>query len=348
MANNKKVKIDLDDDAKGEGVEGDHEDSLVEGIFRVQNELEQLNDEASDKVLEVEAHFNKLRKPVYSRRAEAIARVPDFWYQCFVQHPLLAQSSTEEDSEILSYLRQIHVEDFKDLKTGYKIIFIFEENPYFSNKELSKSFAFDTLDDGMMVCSGEAIHWYPGKDPTKKAEAEASKGSKRARPLEESFFLWFPEADLPYETATDPIADVIKDQLWVNPVKYYLGDVDDWEQDPHEEGEPAPHIWNGEYVEADEGQQGEYREDDDEEPQYEDEDEEEEEDADQPTEEYAEEGDAPQEPYDEEEGDLQEQYEEEEYDEGAEEGEPPDPEGEQEEDAYEDEEDAEGEEPQGV
>ncbi|KAK9796313.1 hypothetical protein WJX73_002322 [Symbiochloris irregularis] len=331
MANNKKVKIDLDDDAKGEGVEGDHEDSLVEGIFRVQNELEQLNDEASDKVLEVEAHFNKLRKPVYSRRAEAIARVPDFWYQCFVQHPLLAQSSTEEDSEILSYLRQIHVEDFKDLKTGYKIIFIFEENPYFSNKELSKSFAFDTLDDGMMVCSGEAIHWYPGKDPTKKAEAEASKGSKRARPLEESFFLWFPEADLPYETATDPIADVIKDQLWVNPVKYYLGDVDDWEQDPHEEG-----------------QQGEYREDDDEEPQYEDEDEEEEEDADQPTEEYAEEGDAPQEPYDEEEGDLQEQYEEEEYDEGAEEGEPPDPEGEQEEDAYEDEEDAEGEEPQGV
>lgn len=64
------------------------------------------------------------------------------------------------------------------------------------------------------------------QDPTKKAEAEISKGGKRARPAEESFFLWFPEADLPYETATDPIADVIKDQLWVNPVKYYCGDVD--------------------------------------------------------------------------------------------------------------------------
>ena len=47
------------------------------------------------------------------------------------------------------------------------------------------------------------------------------------RPREqESFFLWFPLEDEPYNTAADQIAEVIKDHLWQNPVKYYLGDVE--------------------------------------------------------------------------------------------------------------------------
>ena len=75
----------------------------------------QLNDEASDKVLQVEEEYNKLRRPVYAQRADAIARIPDFWYQCFLQHPFLADMLTPEDNEILSYLRQVE----RHLSTGH-------------------------------------------------------------------------------------------------------------------------------------------------------------------------------------------------------------------------------------
>ena len=51
--------------------------------------------------------------------------------------------------------------------------------------------------------------------------------SKRPRE-QESFFLWFPLDGEPYNTAQDQVADVIKDHLWVNPLKYYLGDLEVW------------------------------------------------------------------------------------------------------------------------
>lgn len=39
----------------------------------------QVNEEASDKVLEVERKYNKIRRPVYVRRNEIISSIPDFW-----------------------------------------------------------------------------------------------------------------------------------------------------------------------------------------------------------------------------------------------------------------------------
>jgi hypothetical protein len=41
--------------------------------------LLQINDEASDKVLEIEQKYNEIRKPVYDKRNEIIKSIPDFW-----------------------------------------------------------------------------------------------------------------------------------------------------------------------------------------------------------------------------------------------------------------------------
>lgn len=40
----------------------------------------QINDEQSDKVLEVEQKYNEVRKPVYDKRHEVIKGIPDFWF----------------------------------------------------------------------------------------------------------------------------------------------------------------------------------------------------------------------------------------------------------------------------
>ena len=39
----------------------------------------QINEEASDKVLEVEQKYNEIRGPVYDKRNEIIKSIPDFW-----------------------------------------------------------------------------------------------------------------------------------------------------------------------------------------------------------------------------------------------------------------------------
>lgn len=39
----------------------------------------QVNEEASEKVLEVEQKYNEIRRPVYVKRNEIIKAIPDFW-----------------------------------------------------------------------------------------------------------------------------------------------------------------------------------------------------------------------------------------------------------------------------
>lgn len=39
----------------------------------------QVNEEASDKVLEVEQKYNEIRRPVYNKRNDIIQNIPDFW-----------------------------------------------------------------------------------------------------------------------------------------------------------------------------------------------------------------------------------------------------------------------------
>ena len=39
----------------------------------------QINEEASDKVLEVEQKFNEIRNPIYEKRNDIIKSIPDFW-----------------------------------------------------------------------------------------------------------------------------------------------------------------------------------------------------------------------------------------------------------------------------
>lgn len=40
---------------------------------------QQVNEEASEKVLEVEQKYNEIRRPVYDKRNEVIKSIPDFW-----------------------------------------------------------------------------------------------------------------------------------------------------------------------------------------------------------------------------------------------------------------------------
>ncbi len=61
-------------------VEGDEQHTLaIEAIDELQNEIDRLNEQASEEILVVEQKFNKLRQPLFKKRSELIAKIPNFW-----------------------------------------------------------------------------------------------------------------------------------------------------------------------------------------------------------------------------------------------------------------------------
>jgi hypothetical protein len=51
----------------------------LEEIDGCQNQIDGLNEKASDEILEVEKKYNKLRKPYFQKRNDIIKRIPNFW-----------------------------------------------------------------------------------------------------------------------------------------------------------------------------------------------------------------------------------------------------------------------------
>uniref|UniRef100_A0A2K5PHI6 SET nuclear proto-oncogene n=1 Tax=Cebus imitator TaxID=2715852 RepID=A0A2K5PHI6_CEBIM len=211
----------------------------IEHIDEVQNEIDRLNEKASEEILKVEQKYNKLHQPFFQKRSEVITKIPNFWVTTFVNHPQVSALLGEEDEEALHYLTRVEVTEFEDIKSGYRIDFYFDENPYFENKVLSKEFHLN--ESGDPSSKSTEIKWKSGKDMMKPSR-------KREHEEPESFFTWFTDHS---DAGADELGEVIKDDIWPNPLQYYLvPDMDD------EEGK-------GEEADDDEEEEGEGEEGDD-------------------------------------------------------------------------------------
>lgn len=66
----------------------------------------QINEEASDKVLEVEQKYNEIRNPVYDKRNDIIKSIPDFWLTAVSDLLLFSSTTFWEYIIFLSLLNQ--------------------------------------------------------------------------------------------------------------------------------------------------------------------------------------------------------------------------------------------------
>lgn len=66
----------------------------------------------------------------------------------FINHPQISGILEEEEEEALHFLEKIEVEEFEDIRSGYRIHFYFEDNPYLENKVLTKEFHLGTQANG--------------------------------------------------------------------------------------------------------------------------------------------------------------------------------------------------------
>lgn len=51
----------------------------LEEIDACQNDIDALNEKASEEILKVEQKYNKLRKPHFDKRNDLISKIPNFW-----------------------------------------------------------------------------------------------------------------------------------------------------------------------------------------------------------------------------------------------------------------------------
>jgi template-activating factor I len=214
----KMKKVDApESDSEDDAQEFDEEtQKALEEIDSTQNEIDALNEKASEEILKVEQKYNKLRKPFFDKRNTIISKISNFWITAMVNHPQISLLIDEEEEDCLHFLTKMEVEEFEDIKSGYRIKFYFQENPFLENDCLIKEFHLGTIGDPKS--SSTEIKWKPGQDLSKKVKESAT--LRRKRGFEpKNFFSWFTDH---VDPSADDIAEVIKDDLWPNPLQYYL------------------------------------------------------------------------------------------------------------------------------
>ena len=108
---------------------------------------------------------------------------------------------------MLAHLTDIRSEDIVDEDgdpEGFRIVFVFAENPFLTDKELSVSFLVTEEGGYVQVrdIEGCDIHWRGDKDVTVKKMKKKPKAGSKAKPLVkmepvESFFRWFSPPEVP-------------------------------------------------------------------------------------------------------------------------------------------------------
>ncbi|XP_037368819.1 protein SET-like [Talpa occidentalis] len=248
-----KKELSSNHEGTGKTTEKEQQEAIEHIIDEVQNEIDRLNEQASEEILKIEQKYNKLRQPFLKKRSELVTRIPNFWVTTFVNHPQVSALLGEEDEEVLYYLARVEVTEFEDIKSGYRVDFYFDENPYFKNKVLFKEFYLN--DSGDPCSKSSEIKWKSGKDLTKRSSQMQNKASRKRQHEEpESFFTWFTDHS---DAGADELGEIIKDDIWPNPLPYYLVPDMDEEGEDDEEGLEDTDEERDEDEEDNEGEEGE-------------------------------------------------------------------------------------------
>lgn len=181
----------------------------MDTLETVQLKLETMNAQADRAYLRLSRKFGQLRLHHLERRNLLIESIPGFWGKVFENHPQLSSFLNTKDKEVLTYMNRLEVEELGLARLGHKIKFYFAPNPYFQNKVLVKEYGCGP--SGQVVSRSAPIQWLPGHD--------LQSLSKESPENNGSFFGWFSNHG---SIESDKILEIINEDLWPNPLQYYL------------------------------------------------------------------------------------------------------------------------------
>jgi len=278
----------------------------VAGLKGIQKEHSKLEAEFQEEVLQLEKKYFAKFTPLYQKRAKiingiteptadeikaggtsddkidseelpkqedfpetAVSGIPEFWLSAMKNQISLAEMITDRDEVALKYLTDVRME-YLD-KPGFRLIFEFTENEFFTNHTITKTYFYQNESGygGDFIydhAEGDEIDWKPGKDLTVRIESkkQRNKNTKQTRVVKktvptESFFNFFSPPKVPRDEDDDAASD-IEERLELD---YQLG------EDMKEKLIPRAIDWfTGEalqYEELDDELEGDFEEEDDEE-----------------------------------------------------------------------------------
>ncbi|KAL0262267.1 histone chaperone [Diplodia seriata] len=193
--------------------------------------------------------------------AEPVKGIPEFWLSAMKNQVSLAEMITDRDEPALKSLTDIRME-YLD-KPGFRLIFEFAENEFFSNKTITKTYYYQEENgyEGDFIydhAEGDKIDWLPGKDLTVRVESkkQRNKNTKQTRVVKktvptESFFNFFSPPKAPSDEDDDISSDIeerleldyqlgedIKEKLIPRAIDWFTGEALQFEQiDDYDEGE---------------------------------------------------------------------------------------------------------------
>ncbi|XP_026871860.2 testis specific protein Y-linked [Electrophorus electricus] len=196
-------------------------------LAQVQMRLDALEKKGARLHQRLEMKMGRQRRPHLDQRGAITQTIPGFWVTALLNHPHLSAHIDENDEDALSYMTNLEIETFKNNKLGYRICFHFRRNPFFQNKVIVKELHLGM--GGSPVSFSNPILWHRGQNLTGNGESR-----RTSRGVYQSFFHWFSDHSSP---GGDDIAQILKDDLYRNPLRYYLTPL--WE--PRENGStPKP------------------------------------------------------------------------------------------------------------
>ncbi|EHL01698.1 NAP-like protein [Glarea lozoyensis ATCC 20868] len=239
----------------------------VAGLKGVQKEHSKLEAEFQEEVLELEKKYFAKFTPLYQKRAQIVngaaeptaeeikageedeepsesdpaekeeesavdvKGIPEFWLSAMKNQVSLAEMITDRDEAALKDLVDVQME-YLD-KPGFRLIFQFGENEFFTNKTITKTYFYQNESGygGDFIydhAEGSKIDWKAGKDLTVRVESkkQRNKNTKQTRVVKktvptESFFNFFSPPKAPTEEDDDDAASDIEERLELD---YQLGE----------------------------------------------------------------------------------------------------------------------------
>ena len=192
----------------------------VAGLKGVQKEHSKLEAEFQEEVLALEKKFFAKYAPLYEKRAKIIngstepteqeveagkedeeeddeedeadeaeddksaadvKGIPEFWLSA-MKNSSLAETITDRDEGALKFLTDIRME-YLD-RPGFRLIFEFAENEFFTNKTISKTYYYQEENGygGDFIydhAEGDKIDWQSGKDLTVRVESKKQRNKSK-------------------------------------------------------------------------------------------------------------------------------------------------------------------------
>jgi len=215
----------------------------VETIEADEDAINKLIDQQSEAIIKLEQEYVGKLTPIYAKRSEDIKKIPGFWSRAFLNHPILQQLVDQQDEEVFKSLKEIRVDLVnKDVDTAeegdpkiktlnYAVHFTFDENDYFEDKEIVKSY-YQVGEKILSQTKPRNIAWKEGKNLIKltsdDGEAKASGDDDEEEVTATSFFTWFEDHD---NAEHDEIGEHIREDLWAHALTYYLNEDEESEDE---------------------------------------------------------------------------------------------------------------------